>query len=280
MKIAITGASGQLGRLAIENLKTRVDAGDIVALVRDPSKVADLGVEARKADYHKPETLTAALQGIDRLVLISSSDFDDRAGQHQNVINAAQETGVKHLIYTSILKADASPMIIAQDHKVTEAAIKASGIPYTFLRNGWYTENWTGSLPAAVEAGALIGSAGDAKVTPATRQDYAEALAAVAASEGHEGQIYELGGTAFTLSDLAAELSKQTGKDIPYNDLPEATYKDILISFQLPEALATVIADADAQAQNGWLTDESGTLERLIGRPATPLSSAVAAALA
>lgn len=280
MKIAITGASGQLGRLAIENLKTRVDAGDIVALVRDPSKVADLGVEARKADYHKPETLTAALQGIDRLVLISSSDFDDRAGQHQNVVNAVKETGVKHLIYTSILKADASPMIIAQDHKVTEAAIKASGIPYTFLRNGWYTENWTGSLPAAVEAGALIGSAGDAKVTPATRQDYAEALAAVAAGEGHEGQIYELGGAAFTLSDLAAELSKQTGKDIPYNDLPEATYKDILISFQLPDALATVIADADAQAQNGWLTDESGTLERLIDRPATPLSSAVAAALA
>lgn len=280
MKIAITGASGQLGRLAIENLKTRVDAGDIVALVRDPSKVADLGVEAREADYHKPETLIAALQGIDRLVLISSSDFDDRAGQHQNVINAAKETGVKHLIYTSILKADESPMIIAQDHKVTEAAIKASGIPYTFLRNGWYTENWTGSLPAAVEAGALIGSAADAKVTPATRQDYAEALAAVAAGKGHEGQIYELGGAAFTLSDLAAELSKQTGKDIPYNDLPEATYKDILISFQLPEALAAVIADADAQAQNGWLTDESGTLERLIGRPATPLSSAVAAALA
>ncbi|SEG60107.1 NAD(P)H dehydrogenase (quinone) [Thalassococcus halodurans] len=279
MKIAITGASGQLGRLAIENLKTRVDAGDIVALVRDPSKVADLGIESREADYHKPETLTAALQGIDRLVLISSSDFDDRAGQHQNVINAATETGVKHLIYTSILKADGSPMIIAQDHKVTEAAIKASGIPYTFLRNGWYTENWTGSLPAAVEAGALIGSAGDAKVTPATRQDYAEAIAAVAAGEGHEGQIYELGGTAFTLSDLAAELSKQTGKDIPYNDLPEAAYKDILISFQLPEALATVIADADAQAQNGWLTDESGTLERLIGRPATPLAWAVAAAL-
>lgn len=280
MKIAITGASGQLGRLAIENLKTRVAAGDIVALVRDPSKVADMGIEAREADYHKPETLTAALQGIDRLVLISSSDFDDRAGQHQNVINAAKETGVTHLIYTSILKADASPMIIAQDHKVTEAAIKASGIPYTFLRNGWYTENWTGSLPAAVEAGALIGSAGDAKVTPATRQDYAEALAAVATGEEHEGQIYELGGAAFTLSDLAAELSKQTGKDIPYNDLPEATYKDILISFQLPEALATVIADADAQAQNGWLTDESGTLERLIGRPATPLSSAVTAALA
>lgn len=280
MKIAITGASGQLGRLAIENLKTRVDADDIIALVRDPSKVADLGVEAREADYHKPETLTAALQGIDRLVLISSSDFDDRAGQHQNVIDAAKETGVKHLIYTSILKADASPMIIAQDHKVTESAIKASGIPYTFLRNGWYTENWTGSLSAAVEAGALIGSAGDAKVTPATRQDYAEALAAVAAGKGHEGQIYELGGAAFTLSNLAAELSKQTGKDIPYNDLPEATYKDILISFQLPEALATVIADADAQAQNGWLTDESGTLERLIGRPAMPLSSAVAAALA
>ena len=280
MKIAITGASGQLGRLAIENLKTRVDAADIVALVRDPSKVADLGVTARVADYHKPETLEPALQGIDRLVLISSSDFNDRAGQHQNVIDAAKAAGVTHLIYTSINKADQSPMLIAQDHKLTEAAIKASGIAFTMLRNGWYTENWTASLPAAIQAGAMIGSTGNAIVTPATRQDYAEALAVVAAGQGHEGQIYELGGAGFTLSDLAAELSTQTGKDIPFNNLPEEAYKDILVSFDLPDAFAAVIADAEAQSQNGWLNAESTALETLIGRPATPLSASVATAIA
>ena len=279
MSIAVTGASGQLGRLAIQDMKKR-GVTDIVALVRSPEKVADLRVEARVFDYTKPETLAAALTGIDKLVLISSNDFEDRAGQHQNVIDAAVEAGVPHLIYTSILKGDGSPMIISQDHIKTEAAIRASGLNATILRNGWYTENWTGALSAAVEAGAVIGASGEGKVTPAARADYAEAIAAVVSTDGHDGKVYELGGDeAFTMADLASELSRQVGKNVPFNNLPKDAYAGILDSLGFPAGFGTVIADADAHAANGSLFDDSHTLSTLIGRPTTPMAEAVKAAL-
>lgn len=281
MKIGITGATGQLGRLAIASLKNSVPSGDIVALVRSPEKAADLGIAARRADYRDRASLEAALQGIDVLALISSSDFNDRVGQHQAVIAAAKAAHVTRIIYTSILKADASPLMIAPDHQATEDLIFASGLTYTILRNPWYTENWTASIPAAVGAGALIGCAGNARVSPATRLDLAEALAKVAAGAGHDNKIYELGtDTPFTLADLAAEVSAQTGKVIPYNDLPKNIFIGILSGFGLPPGLPEVIADADAHAAGGWLLDESKTLSRLIGRPTTSLEDAVAAALA
>ncbi|NIZ12779.1 SDR family oxidoreductase [Phaeobacter sp. HF9A] len=279
MTLAVTGASGQLGRLAIAKLKTLVPADSIVALARTPEKIADLGVEARAFDYTTPETLAPALEGVEVLALISSSDFNDRAGQHRNVIEAAKSAGVKRLVYTSILKADQTPLLIAQDHKATEALLAASGLTTTILRNGWYTENWTGALPTAIEAGALIGAVGNGRVSPATRQDYAEALAAVLAGDGHDNKIYELGGEVFTMPGLAAELSKQTGKDIPYNNLDKATYETILRDFGLPDGFAALLADADAGAAEGWLLDESGTLAELIGRAPTPMHSAVTAAL-
>ncbi len=281
MKIGITGATGQLGRLAIASLKSGVPSADIVALVRSPEKAADLGIAARRADYRDRASLEAALQGIDVLALISSNDFNDRVGQHQAVIAAAKAANVKRIIYTSILKADASPLMIAGDHKATEELILASGLTYTILRNPWYTENWTASIPAAVGAGALIGCAGNARVSPATRLDLAEALAKVAAGAGHDNKIYELGtDTPFTLADLAAEVSARTGKVIPYNDLPKDVFIGILAGFGLPPGLPEVIADADAHAAGGWLLDESKTLSRLIGRPTTSLKDAVAAALA
>ncbi len=280
MTIAITGASGQLGRIAIENLKTRVAPEGIVALARSPEKVQDLGVTARAFDYRKPAELAAALAGVEVLGLISSSDFDDRPGQHGAVIAAAKEAGVRRIVYTSILRADSSPMVVAVDHKVTEAAIKQSGLAYTMLRNGWYTENWTGAIPGALAGGAYIGCAGTAQVAPATRQDYGEALAAVLAGDGHENQTYELAGAPFTLAELAAEISAQTGQALPYNNLPQEAYQEILSGFGLPEGLSLMIADADAQAAEGWLFDDSGDLDRLIGRPATPMAAAVAAMLA
>ncbi|MDR9483907.1 MAG: SDR family oxidoreductase [Sediminimonas sp.] len=280
MTIAITGASGQLGRLAIQNLKTRTEADNIVALARSPEKVADLGVQARAFDYNKPETLAAALDGVKTLALISSSEFGDRVGQHTNVINAAKAAGVERIIYTSIVKCDASPMLIAMDHKGTEAALTASGMTYTLLRNNWYTENWTASLPMAIEHGAIIGSAGDGKVTPTTRQDLAEALAAVAVGEGHENKTYELAcDDPFTMADLAAEASRQTGKSIVFNNLPKEKFAEILDGLGLPPGFGAVVADADANAAKGWLFDDSKTLSRLIGRPTTSLKEAVAAAL-
>jgi NAD(P)H dehydrogenase (quinone) len=281
MKIGITGATGQLGRLTIAALKSRVPVSDIVALVRSPDKATDLGVEARAFDYQSRAGHEAALHDIDILGLISSNDFNDRAGQHRAVIEAAKAVNIKRVIYTSILKADTSPLVVAGDHKASEQVLIASGLPYTILRNCWYTENWTGSLKAAVGAGALIGSAGTARVSPATRLDFAEALAAVAVGEGHANKIYELAGDdAFTLADLAAEVSRQTGLSIPYNDLPKDVYMGILASFGLPPGVPELVADADAWATNGWLLDESRTLSTLIGRPTTPLADAVKAALA
>ena len=281
MKIAVTGATGQLGRLAIAALKARVPADQIVALVRNPAAAADLGVSARLADYQKPETLTPALAGVDVLVLISSSDFNDRAGQHARVISAAKAAGVGRIIYTSILKGDASPLMLAQDHIATEAALKASGEPYTILRNGWYTENYTGSLGGALAAGAMIGSFGTGRIATAARADYAEAIAVTAATDGHVGKIYELAGDeGYTMADMAAEVSRQTGKTIPYNSLPQDVYQGILQSFGLPEDLCVALADSDAKGAEGYLFDDSKTLSKLIGRPTTPMAKTVADALA
>ena len=280
MTIAITGASGQLGRLVIDKLKAKVPATEIIALARDPEKAADLNVAVRQADYAKPETLAPALTGVDTLLLISSSEVGQRAVQHRNVIEAAKGAGVKRIVYTSVLRADTTPLSLADEHRTTEAALKASGIPYTILRNGWYTENYTASVGGAVAGGAFIGSAGDGRISSATRDDYAEAAVAVLTGEGHEGRTYELAGDeAYTLSDLAAEISRQTGKDIPYKNLPEADYAKALAGFGLPDGLAQAIASFDVDASAGALFEDGRQLSRLTGRPTTPLSTAVADAL-
>jgi NAD(P)H dehydrogenase (quinone) len=279
--IAVTGATGQLGRLALSALKARAAGATIIALARDPAKAADLGVPVRLADYTRPDTLASALEGVDVLVLISSSDFNDRAGQHRNAITAAKAAGVARIVYTSILKGDASPMILAEDHIATEAALKASGISYTLLRNGWYTENYTGALGAALEHGAIIGSAAEGRIASAARADFAEAIAATAIGTGHENATYELAGdTAYTLAELAAEVARQSGKPVAFANLPEADYAKALAGFGLPEAFAAILADSDVQASKGALFDNSRTLSRLIGRPTTPMAQTISQALA
>ena len=280
MKIAITGATGQLGRLVIEKLLAKVPAADLVGLVRSPSKATDLGIAVREADYSQPQTLETALQGIDTLLLISSSEVGQRAVQHRNVIAAAPKAGVGRIVYTSLLRADASPLSLAAEHADTEAQLKASGIPNTILRNGWYTENYTGSVPGAVAAGAFIGSAGSGRIASAPRADYADAAVTVLTTPGHDGQTYELAGDqAYTLAELAAEISRQTGKDIPYRNLPAADYAAALQGFGLPDWLAQAYAGWDVDASNGALFDDHKQLSKLIARPTTPLSKAVEAAL-
>lgn len=281
MKIGVTGATGQLGRLVVEKLKQKVASSTIVALVRNPEKAADLGVEAIVFDYNKPEGLVTSLQGIDKLLLISGNEIGQRLPQHKAVIDAAKQAGIKQLFYTSILHADSSSLSLAVEHAATEKAIKASGLTYTLLRNGWYTENYTGSAKGAVSAGALIGNAGDGKISSATRVDYAEAAAVVLAGAGHEGKTYELAGDeAYTLTELAAEISKQSGKNIPYNNLTEAEYEGVLKSFGLPDGLAEMLANSDTGASKGGLYDDSKQLSKLIGRPTTSLAKVVADALA
>lgn len=278
--LAITGATGQLGRLTVKSLLGKLPADRLVALVRSPEKAADLGIAAREFDYSRPETLDAGLKGVEKLLLISSSEVGQRASQHQNVIDAAKRAGVKEIIYTSLLHADTSTIGLAAEHRQTEAALKASGIPHTILRNGWYTENYAGSAGNAVASGAVIGSVGEGRISSATRADFAEAAATVLAGEGHAGKVYELGGgESYTLADLAAEISRQSGKPMVYNDLPEAEYAAILVSFGLPEGFAALLANSDVQASKGALFDDSRQLSALIGRPTTSLADAVAAAL-
>ncbi len=282
--IVVTGATGQLGKLVVEELLKTVPASEIVAAVRDPGKAQDLaakGVQIRKADYAQPESLRAALAGADRVLLISSSEVGQRVAQHQAVTDAAREAGVKLLAYTSILNADSSNLLLSKEHKATEAYLRASGVPFTLLRNGWYTENHTGSLPAAVEHGAVLGAAKEGRFATATRAEYAAAAAAVLTGEGHENKAYELGGDQpYTLAELAAEVARQTGKPVVYKDLPQDEYAKALTGFGLPEGLAGAIADADTGASRGELNTQSHDLSTLIGHPTTSLQQAVSAALA
>jgi len=261
-------------------MKDKAPAADIVALVRSTAKASDLGVTAHEADYGKPQTLDNALTGVDTLLLISSNEVGRRATQHRNVIEAARKAGVRRIVYTSLLHADTSPLSIADEHLQTEAAIVGSGIPHTILRNGWYSENYTASIPGALAGGAFLGSAGGGRISSAARADYAAAAVAVLTGEGHAGMTYELAGDeAWTLSDLAAEISRQAGKNIPYKDLPESDYAAALVGFGLPEPAAKAYASFDVGASKGALFDDGRQLSRLIGRPTTPLAVSVAEAL-
>ena len=280
--IAVTGATGHLGRLTLQALiKRGVPAGNLVALVRDPAKAADLaaqGIQVRQADYRQPDTLSAALNGVNRLLLISSNDFDDRVWQHRHVIDAARNAGVDLIAYTSLLNADRSGMILAGDHQATEALLRESGVPFTLLRNGWYTENY--DLKGAVKNGAILGAAGNHALQPAPRQDYAEAAAAVLSTDGHAGQTYELAGDeAITLADLAAEVARQSGQPVAYHDLSAEEYARTLAGFGVPDGFAQVLADSDTGITRGELASESRDLSRLIGRPTTPTTQAVRDAL-
>ncbi|MFJ5983724.1 MULTISPECIES: SDR family oxidoreductase [Enterobacter] len=281
--IAITGATGQLGHLVIEQLLKTVPAKQIVAIVRNPAKADALsqqGVVVRQADYADEAAFTAALGGVDKLLLISSSEVGQRAAQHQNVINAAKAAGVKFIAYTSLLHADTSPLGLHVEHVQTEKALAESGVPYALLRNGWYTENYLASVPPALEHGVFIGAAGEGKIASATRADYAAAAAKVISEEGHAGKVYELAGdNAWTLSELAAELSKQSGKKVAYQNLSEADFAATLKGAGLPAGLADMLADSDTGASKGGLFDDSRTLSNLIGRPTTPLAQSISAIL-
>ena len=281
--IAITGATGQLGQHVIESLLKTVPASQIVAIVRNPAKATALsqqGITVRQADYSDEAAFTTALQGIDKLLLISSSEVGQRAPQHRNVINAAKAAHVKFIAYTSLLHADTSPLGLADEHVATEQMLAESGIAYVLLRNGWYTENYLASAPAALEHGVFIGAAGEGKIASATRADYAAAAARVISEDGHAGKTYELAGDAgWTLSQLAAELAKQSGKKVVYQNLSEADFAAALKGVGLPAGLAEMLADSDVGASKGGLFDDSHTLSKLIGRPTTPLSESIKAIL-
>ncbi|WP_374599964.1 SDR family oxidoreductase [Niveibacterium sp.] len=282
--IVVTGASGQLGRLVINSLLARkVPAAQIVAAVRNPARAADLaalGVQVRAADYTQPATLDAAFNGADQVLLVSSSEVGQRFPQHKNVIDAAKRVGVKLLAYTSLLHADSSPLGLRDEHFATEQYLQEVGLPHVVLRNGWYTENYLASIPPAVQHGAYIGSAGEGRIASAARADYADAAAVVLTSPDQAGKVYELAGDeSYTLAEFAAELSRQTGKQIPYINMAEAEFKGALLGAGLPEPIAALLADSDTGASKGGLFDDSHTLSTLIGRPTASLAALMQAAL-
>lgn len=281
--IAITGATGLLGQHVIENLLQTVPANQIVAFARDVKKGASLsqkGVLVRQADYNDKASLITALQGVDKLLLISSSEVGKRTIQHRNVIEAAKSADVQFIAYTSILHADRSPLSLHVEHVETEKMLADSGISYTLLRNGWYTENYLASVPAALEHGVFLGAAGDGKIASATRADYALAAARVISEEGHIGKVYELAGDeAWTLEQLAKELTKQSGKQVIYDNLSQADFVAALKTAGLPDKLSNMLADSDIGASKGGLFDDSHTLSKLIGRRTTTLAESIKAIL-
>lgn len=285
MSIVVTGATGQLGRHVIQALLERnVPAEQIVAAGRSTDKLADFagqGVVVRTIDYSDAASVAAALNGARRVLLISGSEVGQRVEQHRTVIEAAKAEGVELLAYTSIANADTTSMKLAGEHQATEAILRESGVPFVLLRNGWYLENYTEQLPGTLAQGAIAGSAGDGKVSGAARADYAHAAAAVLVAEGQAGKVYELGGDeAFTMADLAAEISAATGKDIRYNNMPAEDYAGLLTSVGVPEAFAEILADSDLGIARGDLLVSTGDLQRLIGRTTTSLTDAVRSAAA
>lgn len=284
MSVVVTGATGQLGRLVVESLLARgVPAAEITAGGRALERLDDLaaaGVRVVRLDYDDPASLDAGLAGADVVVLVSASDVGRRLDQHRAVVDAAVRAGVGRLVYTSIPRATETPMLLAAEHRATEEAIVASGLPYTFLRNAWYIENYLPQVPTYLEHG-VVGAAGDGRVSVATRADYAEAAAVVASTDGHAGAVYELGGDSITLTELAALVADASGRDVRYTDVDEDTLRGILVSSAgFPEPVAVVFADVDTRIKAGDLHVTSGDLERLLGRRPTPAADSVAAAVA
>ena len=279
--ILVGASTGKLGRLVIRALLERVPAQEIIAGARSLTKARAFSlydIDDRDLDYSQPETAEKALSGIDKLLLISGNE-PSRVAQHISVVEAAKKNGVKHIAYTSVLHADSAKTLLAKDHADTEAAIRASGIPFTFLRNGWYIENYTDNLESLLRFG-LYGATGDQKFSPAARADLAEAAAVVLTSAGHEGKTYELGGdTAYSLSEIAMEISRIAGRSVTYGDLSLIEYKSLLLKLGLPDAFAALLADADLGTARGELLDTSGDLSRLIGRPTTPLATVIEQAI-
>ena len=282
MSIVVTGATGHLGRHVVEQLLEKVPAEEITAVVRDESKAADLaarGVRLAVADYNAPETFDGLFTSGDKVLLISGNEFDKgRVGQHRAVIDAAGAAGVSLLAYTSA--PGSLTAALADDHRATEDVLLASGLPYTLLRNGWYHENYTENLAPVLAHDAVVQAAGEGRIASASRADYAAAAVAVLTGEGHENKTYELSGDeAWGFAEYAAELSRQTGKEIAYSPVSPETFASILTGAGLPEVLAGILAGVDVSIEKGELAVTTGDLSRLTGRPTTPISESVAAAL-
>jgi NAD(P)H dehydrogenase (quinone) len=284
MTIVVTGATGHLGRLVIEALlRSDVEPGDILAAGRAVERLDDLarrGVRVARIEFADPTSLSAAFSGAEKVLLVSGSELGARVRLHANAVDAAVAAGVQRLVYTSIAHADTSRLLLAREHQGTEAYLRAAGLTHTLLRNSWYIDLYTEALPATLATGTILGAAGAGRVSATTRADYAQAAAAALLAEEPGDAVYELGADrAFTLAELAAEITALSGTTVSYTDLPDDEYRRTLEGFGLPAAAAAAYADGDRGIREGELLVETRDLSRLIGRPTTSLAEAVEAGL-
>ncbi len=283
MTLAITAATGQLGTLVVEEVLRAVPADNVVLVVRDPARAAgfaERGVTVRHGDYDDPASLADAFDGVEKLLLISGSEVGRRVAQHTAAVHAARQAGVRHIAYTSAPHADTTTLRLAPEHKATEAAIRESGVPFTFLRNGWYTENYAARIATALATGTLVGAAGDGRVASAARADFAAGAAAVLTGDGHENAVYELtGDTAWSFPELAAAITAASGHEVVYRNLSVDDYAESLIAAGVPDAGARFVAGVDGDIADGTLGEVTGDLSRLIGRPTTTLARTVSTLL-
>ncbi|MFJ4440042.1 SDR family oxidoreductase [Streptomyces sp. NPDC088923] len=283
MSIVVTGATGHLGRLVLAGLLEKVPASELAAVVRSEEKGAEFaakGIELRIADYDKPETLKDAFHAGDRVLFISGSEVGKRAAQHTAVVEAAKAAGVAQLAYTGVLGGPDADFALADEHKITEQAILDSGVPYTFLRNGWYDDMYVAQLPVYLANGAVLGSSGEGRIAPAPREDYAEAAVAVLTGEGHLDKAYELSGdVAWTMSEFAAEIARQWGKPVVFTNVAPEQYKQVLLGAGLPEPMADILVDVESAIERGSLAGTTDDLSRLIGHRTTPIADSIAAGL-
>lgn len=284
MKIAVTGATGHLGRLVVDNLLEQTPSINVIAVVRDDEKarpLAERGAEVRVAAYGNRPALEAAFTGVDKVLLVSSSEVGQRIEQHKNVIDAARTAGVKHIVYTSAPRAATTSLILAPEHKATEENILQSGLEYTILRNNWYTENYVSQIDAARHSGAIVAAVGEGRVASATRADFAAAAAAVLLGKGHEGKIYELGGDeAWDYHELAKTIGEIIGKPVEYKAVDGALLIDHLKAAGLDEGMVGFLVALDANIAEGDLSEVTGDLSKLIGRPTTTLKQGLMDAIA
>lgn len=280
MKMLVTGATGKLGTKVVESLLKTVPVNQLAVSVRNPEKAEGLrarGVEVRKGDFDHPETLDTAFAGIDRLLIISADgDNETRIRQHTNAVSAAERAGVKFIAYTSIVNAQKSKNFLAPTHKVTEEAILKTGIPYSFLRNNWYLENESSGIQGVLAGAPWVTSAGTGKVGWALQQDYAEAAAVVLSGDGHENTIYELSGKLITQEELVSAIAVVLGKEVPIQQVDDPTYADIMKGAGVPDFLIPFLVGIQKGIREGTLEIESNDLEKLLGRPVTPISDGLA----
>ncbi|MEC0206436.1 SDR family oxidoreductase [Paenibacillus lautus] len=283
MKIIVTGASGQLGGLVLQHLLKKVPASHIVAVVRNLEKasaVVELGIEVRQGDYNDPESLHNAFVAGTKLLFISGSETDDpiRVVQHANVVKAARDVGIKHIAYTSFAFAEDNPFALV--HMATEYAIRTTNIPYTFLRNGGYTEFFVNpSLKANVENGTIITNANKGKVNSVNRSDLALAAATVLTEDGHENKEYNLvSNHPWSFDDLAEILSEVSGKSVVHQSVSFEEEKNILVRAGMPESFAETTAFIYNTIAEGNMERTTDDLKKLIGFQ-TPINELVIKAL-